>query len=259
MYDVLSFFGGTGGLFFIGAVAALMIILWDWRVALAGLFCVQVGVASAAVSIEQLPGDWGVVMILVMGLACLILILSAQRMTRTTSLYQAGTWPLRTLLLLLLLGTWQLADVNIPLPEVEPRLAQLFGWLTLCTLVMLGLSDNPLFTTIALLIWLIPAQVMAALIVNAPALVALIGMLTLLLALAGSYLVLVEQASAEQSAPIVTDISFPSDLRVPVANLSSTQEPEPEDWLAWLQRQPWATPLVERTRHLGAFTRRWRS
>src|SRR5690606_26002135 len=131
--------------------------------------------------------------------------------------------------------------------------ADLLVWLALCMLVILGLSDNPLFSTVAMLMWLIAAQVIVAVIVNSPALVALIGILSLLLALAGSYLTLVEQVSADERAPVVTDITFPADLRIPAA---STFEPEEEDgWVQWLRRQTWGAAALERTRQLMA---RWR-
>jgi hypothetical protein len=117
-------------------------------------------------------------------------------------------------------------------------------------LVVLGLSDNPLFSTVALLMWLIPVQVITAIIVNSPALVALIGMLSLLLSLAGSYLILVEQVSAEESAPVVTDISFPSELGVPTAaNFGGEID---EGWHAWLQRQSWGPAALDRARQLMA-------
>ena len=254
LFGLLSFFGGTIGPAIVGAATALMIVAWDWRVALFGLFCVQVGVVSAAVAMGQLPAEWAGVMVVVMGLACLILALSAQRMTRTTTLYQSGTWQLRGLLVVLVYVGWVLAEVNLPLPLVAPSLADLFVWLTLCVLVMLGLSDNPLFGAVALLMWLIPVQVVAAVIVNSPALVALIGMLTLLLALAGSYLMLVEQVSVEKSRPVVTDITFPNELDIPAAPLF--QQEEVVGWLLWLRRQPWAATVVERTRQ---FTARWRA
>jgi hypothetical protein len=250
IFGLLSFFGSTAGSIFIGLAVALIIVLWEWRLALLGLFCVQVGVASAAVSLGQLPAEWAGVMVVVMGLACLILALSAQRMTRTTTLYQAGTWQLRALLLALLYVAWSLADVTVPLPEVAAQLVDLFVWLTICMLVMLGLSDNPLFATIALLMWLIPIQVSTALLVNSPAFVALIGMLSLLLALAGSYLVLVEQVSVEQSSPIVTDITFPSELGIPIAPLPGVPGEEVDEWVVWLQRQPWGAMVMERARQL---------
>jgi hypothetical protein len=227
-----------------------MIILWDWRIALLGLFCVQLGVASAAVALGQLPSDWAGVMLVVMSLACLILAISAQKMTRTTTLYQAGTWQLRGLVLVLIFVAWLWADITVPLPLVAPRLTNLFVWLTLCVLVILGLSDNPLFATVSLLLWLIPVQVIVAVLVNSPAMVALIGMLALLLALAGSYLVLVEQVTIEQSRAVVTDITFPDELGDPASQ--PYDDTEVYGWVPWLQRQPWGAAVLERTRQLTA-------
>lgn len=244
-FDLLNFAGGMLGPI-IGVATALMIVIWEWRIALLGLFVIQVGVAGAASTSGQLPADWAGVMVVITGLACLILALSAQRMTRTTTLYQSGTWQLRALLLGLAYVGWVLAEVRLPLPAVSPDLADLFVWLMLCMLVMLGLSDNPLFSTIALLMWLVPVQVVAAVIVNSPALVALIGTLSLLLALAGSYLVLVEQVSTEDAAPVVTDISFPSDLRIPsAANFDAGDDPS---LLDWAERQPWGTAIAKQVR-----------
>ncbi len=253
LFGLLNFFGGTLGTIIVGAATALMIVVWDRRVALFGLFCVQVGVVSAAVAIGQLPAEWAGVMVVVTGLACLILALSAQQLTHTTTLYQSGTWQLRGLLLALVYVGWRLAEVNLPLPEVDPQLAELFVWLALCMLVMLGLSDNPLFATVALLMWLIPVQIVTAVIVNSPALVALIGMLSLLLALAGSYLMLVEQVSEEQSRPVVTDITFPNDVGIPVPPLF--QPEEVDRWILWLRRQPWGADVLER---IDKLTARWR-
>lgn len=248
-FDLLSFAGMALGPM-VGIVTALTIVIWEWRIALLGLFVVQIGVVGAASAIGQLPTDWAGVMVVIMGLACLILTLSAQRMTRTTTLYQSGTWQLRGLLVGLVYVGWVLAELRLPLPAVDPELADLFVWLMLCMLVMLGLSDNPLFSTIALLMWLIPVQVIAAVIVGSPALVALIGTLTLLLALAGSYLVLVEQVSAEDAAPVVTDIAFPSDLRIPPA--SDFEAEEDPTLLDWMQRQPWGETIAKQVRQWGA-------
>jgi hypothetical protein len=253
LFGLLSFFGGPNGPIIIGTITAAMIVVWDWRVALLGLFAVQVGVVSAAVAMSQLPSEGAGVMVVVMGLATLILALSAQQMTRTSTLYQSGTWQLRALLLALVYVAWELAEVNLPLPLVNPQLGDLFIWLGLCMLVMLGLSNNPLFATVAFLMWLIPVQIITSLIIPAPTLVALIGTLALLLALAGSYLILVEQVTIEEGAPVVTDISFPDEVGIPAA--SNLPQEEDEGLAQWLQRQGWGTAMIERTRQLMA---RWR-
>lgn len=245
---VMNFFGGTRGPLIIGLAVALIIVAWEWRVALFGLFFVQVGVAGAAVVDLRLPSDWAGVMVVVMGLSCLILAMSAQRMTRTMTLYQSGTWQMRGLLLAVVYVGWELAQVNWRFPQITPQLSDLFVWLTLCILIQLGLSSNPLFSTVALLMSLIAVQIIAAVLVNSPSLLALIGTLTLLLALAGSYLVLVEQVTIEEDKPVVTDITFPSDKRIPAPPMLS---PSDEDgWLEWLRRQSWGEALLERTRQV---------
>lgn len=254
VFDLLSFFGGSSGPTIVGIATALMIVVWEWRVALLGLFCVQIGVVSAAVAMNQLPSEWAGVMVVVMGLSCLILALSAQQMTRTATLYQAGTWPLRALMLVLVYVGWVLAEVNFQLPMLNPELADLCVWLALCMLVMLGLSDNPFFSSVALLMWLIPVQLVAAQTVNSPSLVALIGMLSLLIALAGSYLILVEQIPDEESRSVVTDISFPENLTIPSAAGFQAEDDEGllDKVFAWVARQGWGAAALERTRELLA-------
>jgi hypothetical protein len=245
---VMNFFAGARGPLTIGLVIALIIVALEWRVALLGLFFVQIGVVSAAVVDLKLPSDWAGVMVVVMGLSCLILAMSAQRITRTTTLYQSGTWQMRALLLAVVYVGWELAQVNLRFPQITPQLSDLFVWLALCILIQLGLSSNPLFSTVALLMSLIAVQIIAAVLVNSPSLLALIGTLTLLLALAGSYLVLVEQVTVEEEKPVVTDITFPSDSRIPAPPIFSPSEEE--GWVEWLRRQSWGEALLERTRQV---------
>ncbi len=211
---LFGLFGTSSGLITIGIAVAMLIIIWDWRVALGGLVLVQVGVAGATVALTAAPSDRAGVMVAVMLLCALILALSAHRIGRTASMYQAGTWQLRALIVGLIFVVWRLADLHVPVPVIDPDLVELFVWLTLCVLIMLGFSVSPLFTMTALLLWLIPAETVAAVLVGAPSVMALIGFLSLLLALGGSYLILVEQAAAEESAPTVTDIAFPPELEL---------------------------------------------
>ena len=239
---LVAFWGTDNGLTLLGLVAAGMIALWDWRVTLVGLVVIQAGVAAATVTLQTSSSEWAGVVVVVMGLSALMLALSARRPARLVSHFQAGTLSMRGLLLLLLYYSWSMSGLELPLPEIAPQLADLFVWLTLCVLLMLGLSDSPLFTTAGLLLWLIPAQAMVAVLVDASTLVALIGVLSLMLALAGSYLIVVEQAAVETRAPLVTDVAFPSSLArmrirraeaLPVAG-ASAMAPR-----SWWQRRGW--------------------
>lgn len=208
----LAIFATPGGLTVIGMIAAAIIVLWDWRFALAGLFFIQVGVTAATVTLQRLPVDWATVTLGVSALACLMLTLSAQRIRYTGSLYQSGTWLQRALILALFWLLWRVAANNITLPEFTPALVQLFAWLVLCLLTILALSENPLFTAVGLLLWLTPVQAVAAVLVGIPVVVALVGLVQIMVALACSYLVLIEQIPAEAGAPVLTDITFPADV-----------------------------------------------
>jgi hypothetical protein len=82
-----------------------------------------------------------------------------------------------------------------------------------------------------------------------PALIALIGMLELVIALACSYLVLVEQLPVTEAPPILTDIAFP--------DLTAREAPAPVaptpnlDWLGdrargWWRRLRHDAPVFRR-------------
>lgn len=234
LFQAFSFFGTPPGMNLIGTIAAMGIVLWDWRIMLATLFVVQFGVAAATVKFQQLPPEWATVMIGIMGLCCLILLLSAQHIKLRTSIAQAGSWPLRAMLVLLFYMGWRLVAVNVRLPEFDPALTELFTWLGLCVLMILGLSENPLTTAIALLLWFAPVQAVVAGLLGIPPLIALVGILQLALALACSYLVLVEQAPAENA--VLTDITFPGESGV--LTIPRALEPTPtfgEEAWAWLR------------------------
>jgi hypothetical protein len=238
----LAFFAAPSGISVVGVVVAAVVILWEWRAALLGLCMVQLGVAVATVVRHDMPAEWGAIMVGVMALSALILALSARQTHARASLYQSGTWSQRGLLLLLVYASWRLLDWHLPLPQIDPLLADLFLWMALCVLMILGMSENPLFTAVAILLWLIPAQAVTAALLGIPALVALVGMVQLLAALACSYLILVEEAPAE-AAPVITDITFPVEG---AGSLMLPKTPEPVampsllDWLRgrWAERMP---------------------
>lgn len=211
-FAALAFFATPGGLTLIGLMAAGIIVLWDWRIALGGLFAVQAGVTAATVTLQRLPTEWATVTLGVSALSCLMLLLSAQRMRYTGSLYQSGTWLQRAMILALFALLWRVGASNATLPEFAPALVQLFAWLVLCLLTILALSENPLFTAVGLLLWLAPVQAVAAVLVAIPSVVVLVGLLQIMVALACSYLVLIEQIPADAGAPVLTDITFPDEL-----------------------------------------------
>jgi hypothetical protein len=85
--------------------------------------------------------------------------------------------------------------------------------------------------------------VVGALVEN-PTFIAFIGILQLGLALAGSYLILVEQIPAEATTAVLTDIVFPDQI----ARAAKTPQPSPPmdlpepPWREWLaQGRGWLT------------------
>ncbi len=205
----LGLWAGDASLLVAGLAAALMILVWDWRASLVGLVAVEMGVTLAAIRHLSLPLPWATIQGLVIVLACLILALSVRQVVAHASLYQAGTWLLRVGALLLAFWAWFSLRQWLWLPMLEGGLMDLFIWLGLCVLVLLGLSDSPFYTGVGLLLWCIPAQVIVAALLAIPALIAIIGILELLLALACSYLILAEQLPEEAVRPVLTDIVFP--------------------------------------------------
>jgi hypothetical protein len=237
LLNFLTFFSTSFGLMVVGMVAAAMILFWEWRLALAGLFVVQVGVATVAVQVEKVPAEWAGVMTAVTALTCLILALSAQQVPKPVSLRQSGSFLLRAMVLVLIFLAWRAMSGSIRIPELVPQITALFVWLGLCVLVMLALSDNPLFYAVALLLWCVPAQAVAGVLLGIPALIALIGMIELVIALACSYLVLTDQLPVVEQRPVLTDITFP-DLIQPEAPVLVPPSAD-MDWLNDLARGWW--------------------
>lgn len=208
-FSALDFLATAPGILLIGAVAAAMILLWDWRASLLGLFILQLGVATVAVELLQMDARWAAIQTAVMLLCCMILGISGYQTPVGRSWHQSGTLFLRSLVLILLYVCWRLFEFDISIPLIRPDVTVLFMWLGICALLTLSLNDNPLFTGTALLQWCIPAQVITATLLPIPNLIVILGVLQLLLALGCSYLVLVEYYGHAETPKVATDVTFP--------------------------------------------------
>ncbi|MEX1019748.1 MAG: hypothetical protein WDZ49_08820 [Litorilinea sp.] len=214
IFQALGFLSSNSGLLVTGALSALVILLWDWRVALAGILLVQLSVATAGVILHSVPPQWAFVQTVVVGLVCLMLSLSARAQKLRPALRQTGTWVSRGLLLgMFLAGAWFL-DVQVTLPGMDPLVMELFVWLVLCGIMLMGLSDHPMYNAIGFLLWLIPMQLVVAVVVPHPTIVAMVGLLVLLTGLATSYLVTVEHIPPEDRGLVLTDLAFPQQIRL---------------------------------------------
>jgi hypothetical protein len=211
----LEIFASGLGILTIGVFATLIFLLWRWRLALVGLLGVQLGVIGLVVKVHNLPVDWATIQMLTLGFCVLLLGLSAHQV-RLQTVQRPGSWVLRTLTLVLLLVSWQIFNLRLPLPMLMPQVTQLFLWLGLCALLILSLGDAPFFTGVALLLWCIPIQAAIEIILPGHNLAVFIGMLQILITLACSYMILVEHTPAIQASSIPTDITFPAETVAPL-------------------------------------------
>lgn len=230
LFTQLDFFASGLGILLIGATALLTILLWEWRLTLIGIMVIQVGVAILVSKVHALTLQWASVQLLVTALAVLMLLLSAQQVRPALGQQRPGSWPVRLSAAILLVISWQFLDVDFALPIVAPQIAQLFLWLALCGLVLLGLSDTPFFTGIALLLWFMPIQALIEILLPQYRLFIFIGMLELLVLLACSYLMLAQRLPLLRPRPAVTD----STAREGISALPRLASPTPSG----------ATPLL---------------
>lgn len=193
-----------------GTLAAVTIIVWDWRLALLTLLVAQGTIGAATVQLMQVPVEWVLIQTAVMALSCLILGMSAaQVMKSSPTSRQSGNLWLRLMAVLLLYGGWRLLDIHLTLPDMSGEAVQLIAWLAFCALLMLGLGASPLFSGVAILLWIVTIQAFVAAVLEIPSLVALVGILEVLVALACSYLLIAESLPVKRERMVLSDVAFP--------------------------------------------------
>jgi hypothetical protein len=204
----LDFFTTGFGVLTLAALAASIFLLWEWRLALVALILIQTGVAALMVSVHGLPTEWAAVQIMVVLLCALLLALSAQYIRDRQATRPPGPLLLRLMVLVLLLASWRVFDLQLSIPLLNPPVTRLFLWLGLCALTTLALSDSPFFTGVALLVWCVPIQAIVELLVPGHNLFVVIGMVEIVVTLACSYLLLVDLTPEPKPAPVITDSTF---------------------------------------------------
>lgn len=232
---------------FLGLVAGLPFVLWDWRIALPGLLLLQLGTGTMMGSVYALPAPWPAVQFGVLIFACLILMLSILQ-TRSVQVDQSGAFS-SILFRALVLGiasllVWRAGD-DIPLPLVNDSTRLLFLWFAALALLTLGLAETILFGGIALLLWLIPVQAILSILFPSPAIIVPLGILQLLMALACSYLLLAEESVLWSIEAPATDPGLAS---VTGRRLSIAAGAR----ILWYGITYWFYSLVTRRRHPAA-------
>lgn len=192
-----------------GLLAGLVVLVWDWRISLPAVFLIQLFAAEIATQRLLMPGQWSRVFVWVIVGCLLILLLSLQQSSRTKPKGPTGTVVFRGLLLALAAFLLNSADIEGLLPLLDRQVTHLVLWLALCAFFGLATGEGALANGLALLLWLIGAEVALIAVTPAALIVVLLGMLFLLISLACGYLLVAENmALAAQNQPL-TDITFP--------------------------------------------------
>jgi hypothetical protein len=177
------------------AVAAL-----DWRLVLAALLLVYIGLALLTASL--LPPQWALLRVITGGLAGVIWYVSAQQAGwggrflpfRHSQGVQArpiaSTTLFRTLIVLALAG-WLLAlRSRLPLAMLPGDVRFAVFWLAAFGVLALAMGDEALQSGVGLLLWLAATQLVVAALRPDPWLIWLLSSVELLLALAIGYLMI---------------------------------------------------------------------
>ncbi|MBX3010147.1 MAG: hypothetical protein KF832_01525 [Caldilineaceae bacterium] len=249
LLTTFDFFASGFGILLIGAIAISMLLVWDWRLFLAGVWIIQLGVSVVVTRLYNVNLEWMQVQMLVMTLCIAMLFLSAQQVRFALPYQRPGSWLVRALAVTLLLICWRLLPMALDLPIVTPAMDQLFFWLGICALIMLGLGDAPLSTGVALLLWLIPVQAFIQLLLPEFRLFVLIGMVQLLSTLACSYLILTARLPEAVAADAPSDVVFPTPTTpLPTLPMLPRNMPREHPLSTWLpthtgKTQPGRLPL----------------
>lgn len=193
--------------FILGLCAGLVLVFWDWRIALPGLLLVQLGIGALIGTVYLAPAPWPTVHFGVLLLACLILSLSILQ-TRSVQVDHSGEFSsilFRSLVMGLAAFLVWSAGENIAFPLLSDATKLLFLWLAVLAIVTLGLAETTLFSSIAIILWLIPVQAFFSILFPLPVLIVLLGVLQLLAALACSYLLLAEDEVLSAAEAPATD------------------------------------------------------
>jgi hypothetical protein len=248
-FDALSFFAtGVGAALTVG-VMILMILVWEWRLALVALVLVQMSLATTAVQVFGIPVPWATAHLITTILAALMLAISMVQVSASRSLHQAGNLLLRLIAVGALFFCWRLMQIEIALPVLTTQQTLFLTVLAISAVVVLSLSDSPLFTSIGMLFWMMTMQLIIEIFLPIPGVLVLMGAAQLLIALTGSYLLLADRVPRRATRVIATDITFP-DAVAPVLMLDVDDSIETPA-LPILPSRLLAEPTGERERGTG--------
>lgn len=212
------------GILFLAALAASIVLIWEWRWALVGSALLLLGVSSVTATLHGIPAlitanQW---LSIVVGI--LLLGLSARFHPTGIVTRANANWLLRALALSFLLSAWWVVDPGVRAPLFSQVETDLLIWVALCGILLLSLTASPFFMGIGFLLLLAPLQSIAPVLMPGAGLSIFVGIAQILIALACAYLTLM------QSAPVANQHRVTAPLNTPVAvqpSAAPTQTTQP--------------------------------
>jgi hypothetical protein len=187
-----SLLAGGPGILLLAALAASIVLVWDWRWALGSTLALLLGISSITAAIHGPTvlvtfSQW-----LAIVFAGLLLGLSARFHRASAARYANSNWLLRLIALGFVLGAWWVLDPGVTLPLFSQVETDIVIWIGLCGLLLLGLSSAPFHVGIGLLLLTAPLQAMAPVLLTGSGLAVIVGIAQIMVALACAYLTLVQ-------------------------------------------------------------------
>lgn len=195
----------------IGVCAIVLVSARDWRLVLAALMTLYIGLAL--ITATYLPPEWALLRVVVGGLIAIMWYLSAQRAGwggRFLPFHQQGgvqarplssTTLFRTLLAVVLAAALLIIRPRLPIPTVDPDIRLIFTWLAAFGLLGLALGEEAMQSGVALLMWMAATQLLLSSLVRDPWLIWFLSSTEILIGLAIAYLIVARGSQTQATLP----------------------------------------------------------
>ncbi|MCA9868931.1 MAG: hypothetical protein KDI03_06655 [Anaerolineae bacterium] len=195
----------------IGVCAIVLVSARDWRLVLAALMTLYIGLAL--ITATYLPPEWALLRVVVGGLIAIMWYLSAQRAGwggRFLPFHQQGgvqarplssTTLFRTLLAVVLAAALLIIRPRLPIPTVDPDIRLIFTWLAAFGLLGLALGEEAMQSGVALLMWMAATQLLLSSLARDPWLIWFLSSTEILIGLAIAYLIVARGSQTQATLP----------------------------------------------------------
>jgi len=193
IFPAIGLLLATGpGVLLLATLAASIVLIWDWRWALAAAVIALLALSSIQATLHH-PGflvtssQWiGIIT------TALLLGLAGRLHPAAVTMHTNSNWLTRLVAVLFVLGAWWVLDPGVSLPLFTQVETDLILWIGLCGLLLVSLTATPLHTGIGLLLLLAPLQATAAILLPGSGLAVIASIAQILVGLACAYLTLVQ-------------------------------------------------------------------